>query len=308
MALHPFVDKMLAAGRAAGRPALGAGTPDDARALLIASREALGPGPAEVGMEALEIPTRAGSVPARCYRPAVPTHGLVVYLHGGGWVCGALEDYDALARFLAAESGCAVLVVDYRLAPEYPFPAGLEDSEDALLWVQQKGLQQLLGRSAPLIVSGDSAGGNLGIAAVNATRGRVEVALQVYFYPVTDCDMDRPSYQNYSNGMPLLASDMRWFFGHYAPQELWSDPRIAVLRGDLSDTPPTWIATAEYDVLRDEGEEYAERLRATGAKVELHRIPGVPHGFVRMFNLVDTARDAVQNATAAMASACAKQA
>jgi len=295
---------MLAAARAAGRPALGAGTPDDARAMLVTTREALGPGPAEVRMETLQVPTRSGSAPARCYQPAGDARGLVLYLHGGGWVCGALDDYDAFARLLAAESGCAVLMLDYRLAPEHPFPAGLEDSEDALLWIQQAGMQRLLGKRAPLIVSGDSAGGNLGIAAVRATRGRADVALQAWFYPVTDCDMDRPSYKNYSEGMPLLASDMRWFFGHYAPQELWSDPRIAVLRGDLAGSPPTWVATSEYDVLRDEGEEYAERLRAAGVPAELQRVAGLPHGFVRLFNLVDTADAAVRSGAAAVAAAC----
>ncbi|WP_051236706.1 alpha/beta hydrolase [Ottowia thiooxydans] len=304
MALHPFIDKMLEAARASGRPALGAGTPADARALLATSRDALGPGPVGVSMEELQVPTRAGSVPARCYKPGAESQGLVLYLHGGGWVCGALEDFDSLARLLAEESGCTVLMLDYRLAPEHPFPAGLEDSEDALLWIQRDGMQQLLGRGVPLIVSGDSAGGNLGIAAVRATIGRVDVALQAYFYPVTDCDLERHSYKNYSEGMPLLSSDMRWFFEHYAPPTLWSDPRISVLRGVVAGTPPTWIATAEYDVLRDEGEAYAERLRVAGIRVELHRVQGLTHGFVRLFNLVDTARTAVLSAALAMATAC----
>lgn len=305
MAMHPVIQKMLEGARAAGRPALSAGTPEQARAQVTAMRAALGSGPQQVAVQALQLPTRSGSVPARFYWPVPAPRGLVLYLHGGGWVCGGLDDFDLLARQLAYGSGCAVLLVDYRLAPEHPFPAGLHDAEDALEWADGEGMARL-GRRVPLVVAGDSAGANLGIAAVVATGERIPVELQAWFYPVTDADLERPSYLTCSEGMPLTREDMRWFFGHYAPAASWTDPRIAVLRAPgLADSPRTWIATAEYDVLRDEGEAYAQRLQECGVDVELRRISGLPHGFARLFNLVDTARDAVDAAAAAIAAATA---
>jgi len=304
VALHPVIEKILDAARAAGRPALSAGTPLQARAQVAAMRTALGPGPQEVAAQALSIPTRGGAIPARLYMPQSNPQGLVVYLHGGGWVCGQLDDFDALARLLAQRSGCALLLVDYRLAPEHPFPAALHDAEDALVWAHGEG-RSLLGREVPLLVAGDSAGANLGIAAVLAVRPRIPVAMQAWFYPVTDCDLDRPSYLACSEGMPLTREDMRWFFDHYAPAATWADPRIAVLRSsELTHSPRTWLATAEHDVLRDEGEAYANRLKAVGVEVDWYRVGGVPHGFARLFNLVDTAREAVEKAADAMANAC----
>jgi acetyl esterase len=302
MPLHPVIQNILQAAKAASRPALSAGTPAQARAQVAAMRGALGSGAQDVAVESLQLPTRSGSIAARLYRPKVEPRGLVLYLHGGGWVCGELDDFDALSRTLAAASGCAVLLVDYRLAPEHPFPAALHDADDALAWAADEGMKRLGGR-VPLVVAGDSAGANLGIAAVLAARGRVEVAFQAYFYPVTDSDFTRPSYTTYSDGMPLTQGDMRWFFGHYAPEAQWGDERISVLRTpDVSGSPRTWVATAEYDVLRDEGEAYAQRLREAGVEVELHRIDGLPHGFARLFNLVDTARDALARAAEAIAA------
>lgn len=303
MPLHPTLEKMLDAAKAAGRPPLSAGDPAQARAMVAGMRSALGAGPQDVAVQVLAMAGRSGSIAGRLYRPPVEPLGLVVYVHGGGWVCGEMDDFDALSRLLAKRSGCALLLVDYRLAPEHPFPAGLYDVEDTLLWAHAHG-EELLGARLPLIVSGDSAGANLGIAAVVACRDRVPVSLQSWFYPVTDCDMARPSYLNFSAGMPLTQADMRWFFGHYAPEELWGDPAIAVLRSAaLAGSPRTWVATAEYDVLRDEGEAYAQHLVALGVEVESHRVAGLTHGFARMFNLIDTAREAVERAADAMQAA-----
>ena len=302
MSLHPVIQKMIEAGRAAGRPPFAACSPVQARAMVASSRAAYGSGPDVQTVESLHLPSRAGALPARLYRPQANERGLLVYLHGGGWVCGGLDDFDALARTLAHLSGCAVLLVDYRLAPEHPFPAGLEDAEDALAWAAEQGMAHL-GRPVPLMVAGDSAGANLGIAAVLALRGRVPVALQCWFYPVTDCDLTRPSYRDFSEGLPLSRDDMRWFFQHYAAPAHWPDERISVLRTpDLSGAPPAWIATAEYDVLRDEGEAYAQRLLDASVPVDQVRFAGLPHGFARMFNLVDTAQLAVQQAAAAIAA------
>lgn len=301
MPLHPLLEKMLAQP---GRPEISGGTPSDARAIVAASRAALGPGPDIGRVRDLQIPTRSGSIAGRLFRPAPPEQGVVVYLHGGGWLAGNLDDFDAVARTLAARSSCAVLLVDYRLAPEHPFPAGLEDAQDSLRWAA--GLWQELSEiELPLIVAGDSAGANLSIAACMALRTELKLALQALVYPVTDADMRTASYQAYGLGLPLTGKDMAWFFGHYAPQAQWLDPRISPLRtASLSGAPPAWIATAEYDVLRDEGEAFAARLEVDGVPVELRRYDGLTHGFIRMMNLVDSADAALSDMADAIVRAC----
>lgn len=301
MALHPFIAAMLAKFAADGRPALSAGSPDGARALLAATRPALGPGP-EVGPIAdVTIPSRGGDLPGRLLRPVGTPAGLIVYLHGGGWVLGALDDFEPLARLIVAESGCALLMPDYRLAPEHPFPAGLEDCEDALLFAAERCVE-ICGSETPLIVAGDSAGANLGTVAARRLKGRVDLALQALIYPVTDCDFDRPSYRDCSDGMPLTRADMVWFFTHYAAPDQWANPDIAPLRSeDLSGLPPALIVTAEYDVLRDEAEAYARKLEAAGVPVALKRVAGLTHGFARLHNHVAEARQAISELAGAIA-------
>jgi acetyl esterase len=300
MPLHPFFDKMLAQAAVLGRPALSAGSPAEARVAFAAIRGLLGPGP-EVGeVSDLSLPTRGGSVGARLYRPKGHEVGLLVYLHGGGWVCGGLDDFDGLVRHLVCHSRCAVLSVDYRLAPEHRFPAGLNDAVDALIWAEAN-CAALLGAAVPQSVGGDSAGGNLAIAAAYSLRSRVELAAQILFYPVTDCAMDSRSYQDFGTGLPLTRADMAWFFSHYADQARWADPEISPLRRpSLAGTPPTWIVTAEYDVLRDEAEAYAQRLAGEGTPVEFHRASGMPHGFARMANHVEAAAEVLKQAGLAL--------
>lgn len=296
MPLHPFFDKMLAQAAALGRPALSAGTPVEARAAFVAMRALLGPGPEVGAVSDLSVPARGGSVGARLYRPEGAEVGLVVYLHGGGWVCGGLEDFDGLVRNLVYYSQCAVLSVDYRLAPEHPFPSGLDDAVDALIWAEAN-REGLLGALVPLSVGGDSAGGNLAIAAAYSLRDRIALAAQILFYPVTDSAMDSPSYQAFGTGLPLTRADMAWFFRHYADTVRWAEPEISPLRRPtLAGTPPTWIVTAEYDVLRDEAEAYAARLAGEGVAVDFQRATGMPHGFARMANHVEPAARALQQA------------
>jgi acetyl esterase len=303
MPLHPLVEKVVAAARAAGRLGFSSGTPDEARMNLAAGRAWLGPAPDDVEVRELRVPTRGGGISARLFKPSQYRGGLVAYLHGGGWVCGSMDDFDGLARSLAALSGCAILLPDYRLAPEHPFPAGMQDTEDTLSWCAGDG-RAACGALGPLMVAGDSAGANLAASAAINLRGKVDVAAQVFFYPVTDCDFERDSYQAYSEDMPLSRDDMQWFFTHYAPPAQWPDGRISVLRSErLAGSPATWIATAEYDVLRDEGEAYAQRLSDAGVPVRLHRAEGLAHGFARLFNHVDTAREVVRGAARALAAA-----
>ncbi len=300
MPLHPFFEKMLAQAAAAGRPALSAGTPAEARAAFAAMRRLLGPGPQIGAVADLLLPTRTGSVKARLYRPEGPEAGLMVYLHGGGWVCGGLDDFDGLVRRLVCHSQCAVLSVDYRLAPEHPFPAGLEDATDALIWAD-KNRENLLGSAAPLSVGGDSAGGNLAIAAASGLRDQIALAAQILFYPVTDCGMDSPSYQAFGTGLPLTRADMDWFLRHYAEPARWAEPEISPLRrASLAGTPPTWVVTAECDVLRDEAEAYVSRLDREGIPASLHRATGMPHGFARMANHVEEAAEVLKQAGTAL--------
>ena len=300
MPLHPFFEKLLAQAAALGRPALSAGTPDEARAAFAAMRGFLGPGPEVGAVSDLSLPTRNGSVGARLYRPEGAEVGLLVYLHGGGWVCGGLDDFDGLMRRLVRHSQCAVLSVDYRLAPEHPFPAGLNDAVDALIWAEAN-RKRLLSAAVPLSVGGDSAGGNLAIAAAQSVQDRIALAAQILFYPVTDCAMDGPSYHDFSTGLPLTRADMAWFFRHYADPLRWADPEVSPLRRiSLAGTPPTWIVSAEYDVLRDEAEAYAVRLASEDVAVEFQRATGMPHGFARMANHVYEAAEVLKQAGSAL--------
>ena len=301
MPLHPLLEKMLAQP---GRPEISSGSPADARAIVASSRSALGKGPDLPSVHEVDIPTRAGSIRGRIFLPTATPLGVVLYLHGGGWVAGALDDFDTLARNMAHRSDCAVVLVDYRLAPEHPFPAGLEDAVDSLRWAE--GLwPQFSKTKLPLIVGGDSAGANLAIVAVNELRSQIKVSLLALVYPVTDAPMRTQSYEKYGHNMPLTQRDMVWFFNHYANESQWLDPRISPLQEkSFKGFPPVWMATAEYDVLRDEGELFAERLKTDGVSVELCRYEGVTHGFIRMMNLIDTANTAVSDLAMAVKTAC----
>lgn len=286
MPLNPFIAALL--DMLKGQPALSAGSPDDARALVAASSARLGKGPEMRKVSDLHIPGRGGPVPARLLEPADATPGAIVYLHGGGWVVGTLDDYDTYLRSLAQRSGLAVLAVDYRLAPEHPFPAGLHDCEDALRAVLTGAVPGL--PPGPVVVMGDSAGANLATVCCARLDNPSTVAAQVLYYPVVDHDFSRTSYARHGEGLPLTARDMAWFFRHYAPSAQWADPAISPIReADLSRHPPAIVVTAEYDVLCDEGDAYAERLLEAGVRVTHRRIPGVTHGFIRLHPLFDIA-------------------
>jgi acetyl esterase len=299
--LHPFVAALVE--KMAGAPALSSGSPEDARALVAAGRVGLGVGPELDVVQNIKIPTRAGAISARLYAPAQPA-GVVAYIHGGGWVVGALDDYDTYARALADASGCMVILPDYRLAPEHPFPAGLQDVEDMLLWLKQ-GECTGIAPGLPLVVAGDSAGANLAAVAVRRLVGQVRPVLQVLNYPVTDCDFETPSYVEHGTGLPLTAADMRWFFSHYAPEPAWTDPDISPLRAtSVASVPPALLLVAEYDVLADEGRAYAAKLQAAGITCTLTEVPGLTHGFVRLHNLLPEARTELELTATEIARAC----
>lgn len=296
--LHPVIQAVIAKMRAAGQPALSAGTPDEARRLMAAARPGLGAGPVPRERREVTIPTRVGSIPGVLFIPEQRPVGLAVYLHGGGWVVGALEDYEVLASTLAHRSSCVVLLVGYRLAPEHPFPAGLEDTEDAFLWAWSN-RSQLAGGFVPMLVAGDSAGANLATVAARRLADVLQLAGQVLIYPVAAADFTTPSYERFGVGLPLRRDDMEWFFRHYAPQELWDGPDISPLSAaGLENVPRAIVALAEHDVLHDEGESYARKLEEHGRLLALRSYEGVTHGFIRLHNLVDTADRAVSELAA----------
>jgi acetyl esterase len=245
---------------------------------------------------------------ARLYRSAAKEAGLIVYLHGGGWCIGSLTDFDALARMLCHDSQCAVLLLDYRLAPEHPFPAGLEDAIDGIQWAWAN-RTKLAGAEVPLVVAGDSAGGNLAAVSVNSLASNIPIAAQLLIYPVTDCEFETESYLKLSDGYPLMREDMQWFFQHYARPAQWADVRISPLRQhNLAGLPATWIAVADHDVLRDDGLRYAQALKDSGNEVQLNVYPGMTHGFIRMGNLIDVARQAVTDMARAAHQSCQRAA
>ena len=236
-------------------------------------------------VENMTIPTAAGPLGARFYLPPNLPGGtpppLLVYYHGGGWVIGDLETHDGVCRFLAAAAGLAVLSIDYRLSPEHPFPAAIEDAWDAFAWAKAQGAE--LGIDpARVAVGGDSAGGNM--AAVVSLRGRDEgraPAMQLLIYPVTDSADDPRSRNLFADGFMLTKADMDLFEGYYVgPGTDINDPRISVFKApDLSGLAPAYVATAGFDPLRDEGEAYAIRMQDAGVPVALKRYPGLIHGF-----------------------------
>lgn len=225
-----------------------------------------------------------GSVPARVY---VPQHGArlagrLVWLHGGGWCLGNLEGFDRVCRSLANAAGCEVVSVDYRLAPECPFPAGLEDARAAVRWAVAAG--------GPVLVGGDSAGGNLATVAVR--HEREGVAAQVLVYPATDGTMRGDSYREADQRM-LRRDEMEACWTAYRGERPVDDPDLSPLYADLAGMPPALVAVARNDVLCSDGEAYAEALRAAGVDVELAVYDDMTHGFLRWGGVVDTARELI---------------
>ena len=217
----------------------------------------------------------------------------MLWIHGGGWVICDLESHDAMCRLLAIESGAEVVAIDYRLAPEHPFPAPLDDSWDALRWLSE----QNAGR--PLIVGGDSAGGNMAaVCAIRARdRGGPELAQQVLVYPVTDCDFTTPSNVEHGS-LPdtfLTTDEMKYFWHHYvADPSQRTNPEACPLRtDDLSGLPPAVVLTAEYDPLRDDGLAYVESLRAAGVEVSHHHYDDMIHAFFSLPNLLSRGNEAI---------------
>ena len=223
--------------------------------------------------------------------------GACLYFHGGGWVLNNIDTHDDLVQRLAEASDCVFVSVDYRLAPEHKYPAAIEDAYATLKWVVATAGTLNIDRSK-IAVSGDSAGGNIAAALCLMTRDRggPPIAYQVLIYPITDCDFDRPSYHENADGYFLTTSQMHWFWQHYvrSPEQM-REPYASPQRAEsLKGLPPALILTAEFDPLRDEGEAYAEALRAAEVGVEVHRYDGMIHAFIKRVDQFDTALDAIR--------------
>ena len=279
-----LLEQMAAGG---GKP-LHESSVEEARALAAGMAAQAGPAPDMFRIEEHGLAVPDGDVPLRVLVPLERPAGVIVYYHGGGWVVGSIDETDTVGRKLAERTSCAVVLVDYRLAPEHRYPVAVDDSWAALEWAGGR-LADLARPGAPLFVAGDSAGGNL--AAVMALRARDRggppIAGQILIYPVTDADFERSSYTDPANQLLLTTEAMAWFWDHYVPDlARRSESDASPLRApDLSGLPPAVVLTAEYDVLRDEGEAYADRLREAGVAVELKRHEGQTHGFFTLLML-----------------------
>jgi acetyl esterase len=283
--LHPQVQALLEeAARDGGGPA-----PADLeaqRAGYLATAQRLG-GAREPVAEARDV-VIDGRLRARAYRPkvtAVPL-GALVWLHGGGWLMGDLEGFDHVCRALAVASGHVVVSVQYRLAPEHPFPAAVQDARTAVAWALGHGAGQLGYDAGRVAVGGDSAGGNL--AASAALGAGASVRGQLLVYPALDAAMESASYAEFADGPMLTAEEMARCYEAYLGAADRADPDASPLRrSDLSGAPPAFVAVAGHDPLRDDGMRYAEALRAAGIAVELRVYDDMVHGFLRWGGVVD---------------------
>jgi acetyl esterase len=303
-ALHPEAQTLLDMIRSTRRPGFEALSPAEARQVYGAGRLVLQRPPEPVAESRdILIETPAGSLALRLYRgagtAADQTLPALLYLHGGGWVVGDLNSHDGLCRRFANLAHCCVIAVDYRLAPEHPYPAAVEDAAAALAWISAQSTALLID-PARIAVGGDSAGGTL--AAVLALMGRDGTVpapcFQMLLYPATDFGMNTGSYHRITQGMPLTATTMRWFIDHYTPNparrtEWQASPLLA---GSLAGTPPAFVLTVGHDPLADEGQAYARRLAADDVRVTSVHLTDQIHGMLTMNRVIPSGDVAVQYA------------
>jgi acetyl esterase len=252
-------------------------------------------------VEDRHLPGPAGDIPVRVYDPdPEETSPVVAYFHGGGFVFMNVDTHDRVCRRLANAAKAVVVSVDYRLAPEHRFPAALDDCMAVTHWLTDHAAE-LAGDPTRIAVAGDSAGGNLAAATALASRnGGPGLAAQVLIYPVIDAACATTSFTDNAEGYLLTASTMRWFWAEYlGPDGEPADPYASVLHTtDLAKVPPALVITAEYDVLRDEGEAYAQRMHEAGVKVSSLRYPGMIHGFLTMDALTPASSEAMAEVAA----------
>lgn len=302
MPLHPEAQGFLSMLAAAGAKSFHEQTPAEARIGINALTGMLPQSTAALaGVRDLTIEGPGGRLPLRIYTPVgTGPFPILMYFHGGGFVVGDLDTFDSLCRETSAGAGVVVVSVDYRCAPEHPFPAAPDDCHAATRWAAAHA-PELNGDASRIGVSGDSAGGNL--AAVTALRCRDEggpaIKAQLLVYPVCDADPAAyPSMRDNAEGYLLSAADMGWFVGHYVkdPAALASPKLLPMRAATHAGLPPALVITAEFDPLRDEGNAYAARLIAAGVPVEARCYSGTIHGFYTFFMTMTLGRQAVDQA------------
>ncbi|MBB3051573.1 acetyl esterase [Prauserella isguenensis] len=282
---------LLAQLAESGTPPIHESTPAIARMSGPIFAGMSGPGPAVAEVTDLKLPDGdGGRFRMRVLRPAGTPQSIIVYFHGGGWVIGDIDlQYDHVGRRLANLTSSTVVLVNYRKAPEHRFPAAIDDSYAGLTWAAEHAAE-LAAESAPLIVAGDSAGGNIAAVMTLWARDRSgpSIDYQVLVYPVTDCDVDVPSYVDPENQLLLNRETMRWFWDHYLPDEAArTNPDASPLRAaDHGGLPPALVYVARYDPLHDEGVAYARALAAAGVPVALEEAPDQMHAFFQMADIL----------------------
>jgi acetyl esterase/lipase len=301
MPLDTHVQEFLTQLAQAGAPRYGEQPIEEQRAAMEESAGAFF-GPADpVAFEDRVVPSATAPVPVRVYRPVERPAPILVWFHGGGWVLGNVRTVHGVCAALAKRSSCVVVSVEYRLAPEHPFPAALDDAWTVVEWLRDHA-EAVGGLPRELAIGGDSAGGN--ISAVIARRARdasVQLKLQLLVYPVCDADLTTASYTEFADGYWLTRDAMRWFWEQYLPDADWFQPEASPLRApDVERVAPAHVITAAYDVLRDEGEAYARRLETAGVPTVVSRYEGMIHGFFRLPAVVPRAEDALSEAAEAV--------
>lgn len=312
MTLNPEVEALLDTLAQSDAPELHTLPVPDARA-MAAAFAAMGVPTEKVASVEDRVARGCGlEVPVRVYRPTVDevSRPVLVYLHGSGWMYGDLEMSDAICRRIANAADCIVVAPDYRLAPEHPYPAALNDTVAVLEWVVTD-IADFGGDADRLAIGGESAGGNLAAASALALRDRGGPALrmQLLVCPVIDHDFDTESYLAYADGFILTRSAMRWLWDLYVPEASRRDePYASPLRADdLRGVAPALVMTAELDPLRDEGEAYAARLRDAGISVESCRYDGLVHGFMTLGGVLSSGASAIDDAARALQRALATE-
>ncbi|GAB3684992.1 alpha/beta hydrolase [Salinisphaera aquimarina] len=304
MPLDPQAREFLQRLDAMGGPPIHELSPTELRATLASIS---GGTPEPVAAQTEHVATGPnGDIPLRVYTPA--GHGpfpALIYFHGGGWVAGNLDSVETACTILANRASAVVISVDYRLAPEHPFPAPVLDCHAATRWVAEHAADLNID-AARIAVGGDSAGGNIAavVAILARDHGGPNIAFQLLFYPATDHDAQTASCRDNGEGYYLTTELMRWFWNHYLGDGDGRDPRASPLRiEDATNLPPAFIITAEFDPLRDEGEAYADLLSAAGNAVTLHRYDGQIHGFVTRCFIMDAGITALEDAAAHLRAA-----
>ncbi len=236
----------------------------------------------------MKVPVRDGEIPIRIYRPTKNIAPLIVYFHGGGFVMRSIDSHDKVCRRLARDNSAVVISVGYRLAPEFKFPTAVYDCYDVTSWASNNPNVHG-GDPDRLIVMGDSAGGNLATAVALMSRNLngPKISLQILIYPCTDATLSQPSIDAYGNGYFLTKKMMQWFLDHYkaSDKDIYNPYLSMMLAENLTDLPQSFICTAEYDPLKDEGKRYADRLREAGNKVIFKEYGGMIHGYFNMYKM-----------------------